>query len=166
MARELLTSPGGNTTRRKWRRPLATLATVVGLFALLGTTAGCESTSVDRGEVIRLVNQSRTNAGLRPLKENFKLDLKADKWAQHLRDVCDLSHSRLDDGAPDEWLKLGENVGYGGSIEIVHNAYLNSPGHRANIMDPAYTSMGAAAVWGTCPDGSRRVFTVQEFMKS
>jgi len=138
----------------------------VGLFALLGTTAGCESTSADRGLVIKLVNQSRASQGLRPLKENIKLDLKADKWAQHLRDVCDLSHSRLDDGAPEEWLKLGENVGYGGSIEIVHNAYLNSPGHRANIMDPAYTSMGAAAVWGTCPDGSHRVFTVQEFMKS
>ncbi len=100
-----------------------------------------------------------------PLKENVQLDMKADDWAKHLRDVCDLSHSRLADSAPNEWTKLGENVGYGGTIAIVHEAYLNSPGHRANIMDPGFTQMGAAAVWGDC-NGQHRVFTVQEFMKT
>ncbi len=138
------------------------LAAVVALVAF---TVGCESTPQDRNEVLSLINQSRTAAGLRPLKENVKLSIKADEWARHLRDICSLKHSRLSDGAPDEWLKLGENVGYGGSITQVHDAYLNSPGHRANIMDPAFTSMGAAAVWGEC-NGFRRVFTVQEFMKS
>jgi uncharacterized protein YkwD len=125
----------------------------------------CESTPADRAEVLRLVNQSRAEAGLPPLKENLTLAIKADNWARHLRDKCDLEHSRLADGAPKEWRKLGENVGYGGSIAQVHQAYLNSPGHRANILDPAYTSMGTAAVWGEC-DGYRRVFTVHEFMKS
>lgn len=166
MAREQLTSPGGISYRRTWRRPRTVLASVVGLLVLLGSFTACESNSADRNLVIRLVNQSRSENGLRPVKENLKLDLKADKWAQHLRDICDLEHSRLDDGAPNEWLKLGENVGYGGNIDQVHTAYLNSPGHRANILDPAYTQMGAAAVWGNCPDGSRRVFTVQVFMKS
>src|SRR5690606_1923641 len=103
--------------------------------------------------------------GLRPLKENLALSVKADNWAKHLRDICNLEHSKLSDGAPREWLKLGENVGYGGSIAQVHDAYLKSPGHRANIMDPSFTSMGTAAVWGEC-DGFHRVFTVHEFMKS
>jgi uncharacterized protein YkwD len=69
----------------------------------------------------------------------------------------------LSDGAPSTWLKLGENVGYGGTIAAIHEAYLNSPGHRANIMDPTFTEIGAAAVWGDC-EGQHRVFTVQEFM--
>jgi uncharacterized protein YkwD len=134
---------------------------------LLGTlSSACETTPEDRTSVIDLVNASRAQAGLPPLRENVTLDRKADGWAQHLRDVCSLSHSRLSDGAPSDWMKLGENVGYGGTIDQVHVAYMNSPGHRANILDPSFTSMGAAAVWGNCPDGSHRVFTVQEFMHS
>lgn len=132
---------------------------------LVGSTTGCESTDRERDEVISLVNQSRAEAGLGQLRTNVVLNLKADRWAQKLRSDCALSHSKLSDGAPKEWMKLGENVGYGGTIEQVHEAYLNSPGHRANIMDPSFTSMGAAAVWGDC-DGQHRVFTVQVFMRS
>lgn len=143
-------------------RAVAAIAT---LFVLAGASTACESTGEERDQVIALVNQSRSEAGLSTLRHNVTLDLKADAWAQKLRDSCSLSHSRLSDGAPRNWLKLGENVGYGGTIAQIHDAYLNSPGHRANIMDPAYNSMGAAAVWGDC-DGQHRVFTVQVFMKS
>lgn len=138
----------------------------MGVIIVLGVTTSCESVPAERNQVIRLVNQSRAQYGLRPLRENLQLSIKADVWAQRLRDVCDLSHSELDQGAPGDWIKLGENVGYGGNIDQVHVAYMNSPGHRANILDPAFTQMGAAAVWGTCPDGTTRVFTVQEFMKN
>jgi uncharacterized protein YkwD len=152
-----VTSTTGGTRRR---RPVHLLA---GIVVVLVAGASCESTPVDRSEVIASVNQSRSEQGLKPLRENVELDQKADAWAQHLRDVCDLSHSTLSDGAPSTWLKLGENVGYGGTIAVIHEAYLNSPGHRANIMDPTFTQVGAAAVWGDC-QGQHRVFTVQEFM--
>ena len=153
-------SPLGGNLRRK--RLIIALA---GLLLVGTLTSACESTPADRTAVIDYVNASRAKAGLPPLRENVTLDRKADAWAQHLRDVCDLSHSKLSDGAPSDWMKLGENVGYGGNIGQIHEAYLNSPGHRANIMDSAFTSMGAAAVYGTC-DGQQRVFTVQVFMKS
>ena len=152
-------SPLGGNLRRK--RLIIALA---GLLLVGTLTSACESTPADRTAVIDYVNASRAKAGLPPLRENVTLDRKADAWAQHLRDVCDLSHSKLSDGAPSDWMKLGENVGYGGTIDQVHVAYMNSPGHRANILDPSFTSMGAAAVWGDCADGSHRVFTVQEFM--
>ena len=138
---------------------------LVAFAAVVALTTGCETTSQERALVISLVNDSRIANGLRPVRMNNALNAKADAWASHLRDVCSLSHSHLSDGAPNEWQKLGENVGYGGAITQVHTAYLNSPGHRANILDPTFTSMGAAAVWGDC-DGEHRVFTVQEFMKS
>lgn len=152
-----ITSTTGGTRRR---RPAHLLA---GIVIILVAGGGCESTPIERSEVIARVNQSRSEQGLGPLRENIQLDQKADAWAQHLRDVCDLSHSKLSDGAPSTWLKLGENVGYGGTIAAIHEAYLNSPGHRANIMDPTFTQIGAAAVWGDC-EGQHRVFTVQEFM--
>jgi uncharacterized protein YkwD len=145
-----------------------TLKRILGLammvLAVAGATA-CETTREDRNEVISLINQSRAAAGIGALRENGALNNKADAWAQHLRDICSLEHSRLADGAPPEWLKLGENVGFGGTIAQVHEAYLNSPGHKANIMDRSFNYVGAAAVWGTC-DGHRRVFTVQVFMKA
>lgn len=152
--------------RRTCRRgSLRAVTAFAALFLLLGSSTGCESITAEKSEVIALVNRSRAEQGLSQLRPNVTLDIKADAWAQRLRDACALSHSRLKDGAPKQWLKLGENVGYGGTIGQIHEAYLNSPGHRANIMDPAFTSMGAAAVWGTC-DGQRRVFTVQVFMES
>jgi uncharacterized protein YkwD len=141
------------------------VAALLSVGLLSGALTSCESTVEDRAAVRDLVNASRANAGLPPLRENAKLNLKADAWAQTLRNECRIWHSNLADGAPPDWRKLGENVGMGGDIGQIHVAYLNSPGHRANIMDPAFTTMGAAAVWGTC-DGQKRVFTVQVFMKS
>lgn len=139
---------------------------VILALVLFGSTlVGCESTKADRAAVIDMVNATRRAHGLSELSENYTLDLKADKWAQKLRDECNLSHSKLSDGAPSGWRKLGENVGYGGDIGTVHNAYMNSSGHRANILDRSYNSMGAAAVWGRC-QGFDMVFTVQVFMKS
>jgi uncharacterized protein YkwD len=41
----------------------------------------------------------------------------------------------------------GENVGYGPSVALVHSAFMNSPGHKANILDRDYTEVGVGAVW-------------------
>ena len=155
-----------NTSLLGGNRRIRLIFALAGLLLVGTLSSACESTPADRTAVIDLVNQTRAQHGLPALRENITLDRKADGWAQQLRNACNLSHSKLSDGAPNEWMKLGENVGYGGSIAQVHDAYLRSPGHRANILDPSYTSMGAAAVWGTCPDGTHRVFTVQEFMKA
>ena len=106
-----------------------------------------------------MVNQARTSEGLPPLADNAWLDAKADVWARHLRDVCSLSHSAL----TADVAKQGENVGDGSSIASVHSAYMGSVEHRSHILDPMFGQLGVAAVWGTCSDGSRKVFTVEEF---
>lgn len=138
---------------------------MIAVLAIAALGTGCESKKEELDLVRNLVNNSRAEAGLPLVRENVVLDSKADAWARKLRDACALSHSTLADGAPTNWQKLGENVGFGGDIAQVHDAYLNSPGHRANIMDPAFNQMGTAAVWGTC-NGFKRVFTVQVFMKA
>jgi uncharacterized protein YkwD len=147
------------------RRIATGIAAMAAVLVLGGTLTSCETTDADRDQVIELINASRTVNGLPPLRENLDLNMKADGWAAQLRDDCRIYHSRLTDGAPPNWRKLGENVGRGGSIYHVHNAYLGSPGHRRNILDPAYNTVGAGAVWGTC-NGQRMVFTVQVFMRA
>lgn len=137
---------------------------LVAVSVLVGLLGGCETTEAARREVRGRVNLTRSEAGLGPVDRDVALDVKADRWARKLRDACDLFHSRLAEGAPVVWHKLGENVGYGDSIAIVHQAFMDSPGHRANILDPAFSEMGSAAVWGRC-HGYDLVFVVQEFME-
>lgn len=165
MAGERDTSTQTYTARTRSGRFFGVILGTLAVIALSGVLAACESTRPDLDAVRNAVNASRAAAGLPPVRENVTLDMKADAWAQVMRDQCRIFHSNLADGAPKEWRKLGENVGMGGSIEQVHTAYMNSPGHTANILDPAFTQIGTAAVWGDC-NGFRTVFTVQVFMKA
>ena len=154
-------SATANRRRLRTTRFLA-LALFAGAAILLGA---CESTKAEMDNVRSHVNASRAAAGLPPVSENLFLNIKADSWAQTMRNECRIWHSKLSDGAPPNWRKLGENVGMGGDIAQIHTAYMNSPGHRANVLDPAFTEMGTAAVWGEC-NGYRTVFTVHVFMKT
>jgi uncharacterized protein YkwD len=154
----------GARAPRRGRRALTLLAALAAVMTLAGVLTSCETSDAERGEVVSLINITRQQNGLAPLNENLELNVKADAWAARLRDECRIYHSRLADGAPPSWQKLGENVGRGGTIYQVHGAYLASSGHRRNILDPSYNQVGAGAVWGTC-NGYRTVFTVQVFMK-
>ena len=149
---------------RRKRTALSLIAAIAAVLTLSGLLTSCETSDDDRGEVVSLINITRQQNGLAPLSENLELNVKADAWAARLRDECQIYHSRLADGAPPDWQKLGENVGRGGTIYQVHGAYLASSGHRRNILDPSFNQVGAGAVWGTC-NGYRTVFTVQVFMK-
>jgi len=42
---------------------------------------------------------------------------------------------------------LGENVGRGGNIETLHQAFMDSPGHRDNLLNPVYDLVGIGVVW-------------------
>jgi len=163
-----VTDPAGVDPRpaRPARRRLAGVAaSLLAVTLLSGVLTSCETTRGDRLAVMNAINHSRAQHGLHPLREHGQLNHKADQWASRMRDECRIWHSRLADGAPRNWRKLGENVGRGGSIAVVHNAYMHSPGHKANILDPAYNYVGTGAVWGRC-NGHRTVFTVQVFMKA
>jgi uncharacterized protein YkwD len=153
------------STGSRRRRLVGVVGALFTVSVLSGVMTSCETTAADRAAVVSAINNSRAAAGLRGLREHPDLNAKASAWASHMRDRCAISHSRLADGAPAGWRKLGENVGRGGSIGAVHNAYMNSPGHRANILDGSYNYVGAGAVWGTC-NGRRTVFTVQVFMRA
>jgi len=135
---------------------------MVSVALLFGTS--CESTHGDTEEVRRRVNATRALHGLPALRAHTQLDLRADLWAQHLRNTCALFHSDLRTGMPPRHRGAAENVGTGPTIALVHGGYLASPGHRRHILDRSFTHMGAAAVWGTCR-GQRRVFTVHVFLR-
>ena len=43
---------------------------------------------------------------------------------------------------PTGWFRVAENVGCGQSADSLHQSFMDSPGHRDNIMDPDFTDVG------------------------
>jgi len=142
--------------RRVRRSRLVCLAAAVIVAAL---ALGACSPEEDRAT--ELVNAERSRSGLSSLPTNIDLYYKAQAWSSRLANEQRLFHSNLPDGIGYSWARLGENVGYGYSIEQVHNAFMGSSGHRANILDWGFNRIGI----GVTRDMSGRYWVVQEFMQ-
>jgi hypothetical protein len=63
-----------------------------------------------------------------------------------MADTGVLAHSALADGAPGEWIRLGENVGRGGDVNGIHNAFVASASHLKNLVDPGFRYVGIGVV--------------------
>ena len=111
-------------------------------------------------EVLNALNQDRQAHGLRALPIQNEAQAKAQAWAEKLARENRLYHSNLRDGFGPGWCSLGENVGLGPSVDSIERAYMNSPGHRANILASKWTHVGV----GYAKRGNT-VFTVQVFYK-
>ncbi|MEN9593604.1 MAG: hypothetical protein RLY23_87 [Actinomycetota bacterium] len=129
------------------------IATSVLLLASLGflpsissiSTAGAAD-SAAASQFISLTNSLRASRGLPALQSNGALTAKAEGWAQHMADTGVLAHSVLTDGAPGEWIHLGENVGRGGDVNGIHNAFVASASHLKNLVDPGFQYVGIGVV--------------------
>ena len=100
-------------------------------------------------EVVRLVNEERAKHGLNPLKTDSVVQTGAQIRAQEI--VSTFSHDRPNGSScftalqqvGASYSSAGENIAYGQKTpaEVV-NAWMNSPGHRANILNSGYTTIG------------------------
>jgi uncharacterized protein YkwD len=101
-------------------------------------------------EVIRLTNIERTSRGLQPLKVTEPLMRDAQKWSGVQASRGRMFHSKMGHG---------ENVAWNyNTPESVMNAWMNSPGHRRNILNPRYRQIGVGAV-----TSSRGIYATQCF---
>lgn len=109
------------------------------------------------------INQSRSAAGLNPLAGFWDL---ADDARVHTSEmlaagqIYHSSNSQLASYATG-WALLGENVGMGPNPSLLHQAFMNSPSHRANILGD-YDLVGV----GAQTDASGTMFVTVVFMKS
>lgn len=106
-------------------------------------------------EVVRLVNEIRVQYGLKPLTENWELSRVARYKSQDMADNGYFSHTSPTYGSPFQMMKAfglsyraaGENIAYGQrSPQAVVDAWMNSSGHRANILNASYTQIGVGYV--------------------
>lgn len=102
-------------------------------------------------EVVRLVNEIRKQYGLRELTYDWQLSRVARIKSEDMRDNRYFSHTSPTYGSPFQMMKsfgityrsAGENIARGQATpQVVVNAWMNSSGHRANILNPSFTHIG------------------------
>lgn len=106
-------------------------------------------------EVIRLTNVERAKYGLRALSEDWELSRVAQYKSQDMRNKRYFSHTSPTYGSPFDMMRsfgisfrsAGENIamGYSTPAQVV-NGWMNSPGHRANILNASFTHIGIGYV--------------------
>jgi uncharacterized YkwD family protein len=104
-------------------------------------------------QVVALVNQERAKANLNPLTSNSALSGMALDKAKDMYNKHYFSHTSPTYGSPFDMMKTygirftyaGENIAMGQKTpQDVMNAWMNSAGHRQNILSPNFTKIGTA----------------------
>lgn len=111
-----------------------------------------------------LVNQERTARGLKPLRPNRRLTKAADAHSRDMVANNYFSHDSLDGRdfvarirragyvGPRAFSSLGEDLAWGsgalGTPRAIVQAWMESPGHRANILFPKFREAGIAVAYG------------------
>lgn len=107
------------------------------------------------GEVIRLINEIRRQNGLLSLTANWELSRVARYKSQDMVDQHYFSHNSPTYGTPFQMIRAfglsyrtaGENIAYGQRTpQAVVDAWMNSSGHRANILNASFTQIGVGYV--------------------
>jgi uncharacterized protein YkwD len=150
---------------RTFRRLVALAATAAAILgagvlapapaSAFSATNGVRLDSVE-ARLAYLINQARTSRGIKALVVTPGTTDLARQWAmwQASHDLLQHNPSLVagieTHGSP-SWTRAAENVGRGATADSLFTAYMNSPGHRANILDPATTYLGIG--WAERPDG-------------
>lgn len=117
--------------------------------------------------ITALINQARTSRGIPALTVASGTTDLARRWSMNQATKNTLYHNPnlvygvTHHGSP-AWRAVAENVGRGWGAESLFTAYMNSPGHRANILDRSMRFLGIG--WVERPDGSG--YNTQVFVDS
>jgi len=115
--------------RTSHRYLIMVLAVAVMVFGMaIPAFAGPEGTLVSK------INSSRAANGLAPLETYWDLTDDARVHSSRMLDKGEIYHSSSLGSVTGVWDALGENVGMGVDLNGLHSAFMNSSGHRANIL--------------------------------
>lgn len=146
--------------------PILTLimALAFGATALLRPqdATAAPASGLDTGaeqDFVARINALRQSKGLNPLALDPELVTNARNWSHVMADAGSIFHaSDLSVGVSTSWELLGENVGVGGDVSTLFAAFVASPTHYANIVDPSFRYIGVGVLWQ-----NGRMWTVQRY---
>ncbi|MCA1846544.1 MAG: CAP domain-containing protein [Actinobacteria bacterium] len=142
------------------RKVVFGLTLALGLSSLLFPAAAKADTVSDEATFVAKINDLRASKGLPALQVNAQLVAKARSWSAGMAAAGRIWHSTLSDAITEDWKKLGENVGMGGSVDGLHTAFVNSPHHYENLVDPSFGYVGIGIVMN-----SGTIYVTEEFMQ-
>ena len=169
--------PAFRTPRYARRGGVLLAAALASLAMAWASPAAAEANSTVDGDLFNLINQDRANAGLAPLRWSSTLGGIAESApyggcgytisgrAQDLLQRNYFSHTILNCGSQTVFNMMqangiapnpaGENIsfvsglaGAGAIAQYLNTSFMNSPGHRANILNPAFTQVGVGTAYG------------------
>jgi uncharacterized protein YkwD len=124
-------------------------------------------------ELLILVNRDRVAAGLEPVERDGRLQEVARAYSREMARTGEVAHVSNQSGAAMDRVRaakisplpstLAENLGRAFSTREVENAFMGSPGHRANILNPDMTHVGIGVVAGQAEGGTIPLFFTQLF---
>ncbi|MBF7082663.1 hypothetical protein IT084_06690 [Desulfallas sp. Bu1-1] len=112
--------------------------------------------TADEREMLELVNRERVQRGLKPLQLDASLTQLARLKARDMVDKNYFGHNSPTYGSPFDMMRsagiryvyAGENLAMAPSVSRAHSALMNSPGHRANILNGNFDRVGIGIVAG------------------
>jgi Cysteine-rich secretory protein family len=114
----------------------------------------------DEAQFVADINQVRGGAGVAALHVDDRLVAEARRWAATMASSGVLHHNPdMAADAPPGWTMLGENVGTGGSVAAIEDAFVNSPHHYDNMVNGRFDALGV----GVVVDGNV-LWVAEEFM--
>lgn len=131
-------------------------------------SGGAQDVESVRRELFDMLNETRREAGLPPLHEHVGL---REVGLAHSRDMAEhdfIGHTSPRTGSAADRVRAAsltsglvlENIGRGYSAQEIHRGLMESPGHRANLVNPDVTHVGIGVV--AQPEGARSAFIVTE----
>jgi uncharacterized protein YkwD len=128
-----------------------TVAVIVGAFSLAllpGNAIGgsCWNFRSADSRMAKKINKSRSTHDKRKLSLDPHLSKVARNHTRSMAGAGSLFHSSNLGSKVTHWKSLGENVGYATSVKELHKLFMQSEGHRANILNGSYRFVGVAVI--------------------
>ena len=126
--------------------------------ALILSGNSLHASEITRSSVVAEMNVRRATFGLPPLREDTRLDDAADDRVTDMEDQGYWAHISPDGRQPFLWLRphgydyhyAGENLASGfDTTEVLVDAWMESRGHRENILSPNYRDCGVSVIEGS-----------------
>ena len=131
------------------RRPLVSTLLPVAVILIVAFSAlhAFAGTSPDAGnDFQQRINVERANAGLPALSFDAELLDVANRHSAEMASAGNIYHNSNLPNEVHGWLELGENVGRGPSVAEIHQAFMESPTHKEQIMNPRYAGFAVGVV--------------------
>lgn len=138
---------------------------VLGLFGASGLVRSCTTTTAPApapstrldisAECVRMVNSERAARGIGPVSVDLKITYAAETHSRYQASISTMTHLSANGAKAGtrlynvgyNWSTYGENVAAGQqTCTSVMSAWMNSSGHRANILNPNFVHIGIGAM--------------------